>query len=171
MEVPFADFLIKADYKMFLLHDPAVDALDPRLPARSGEVVADEYELLVRTTQDSARVRVILAQGHDRPAEADLLGKAAVTFPEGELIISEGGYGRQGPVALPEGAGRYEISVWVNTEARAEAWTETQRAIREERDLPALHSRLTALDGVDWYQLLFVRTTEQPSLDDDEEDE
>lgn len=170
MEVLFADVLVKADYKMFLLHDPAVDALDPMLPGQAGEVVAQEYELLVRTAQDTARVRVILVQGEARHASAELLGRGVVTFPEGELVISEGGYGQQGPVALPEGAGRYEVTVWTNADARAEAWTETQRAIREEHDLAALDGRLTALDGVEWYRLAFVRTAEQPSLDEEDDE-
>ncbi len=167
MEVPFADFLVKPDYKMFQLRDPAVDALDTKLPAQAGEVVSNEYELLVRTAQDSARVRVVLASGAGCPADAELLARQEVTFPEGELIVAEGGYGQQGPVALPQGAGRYEISVWTNGRTRTEAWGETQRAIREQRDLALLDEELTTLDGVEWYRLLFVRTAEQHSSDDE----
>lgn len=171
MDVPFADVLVKADYKMFLVHDPAVDALDPMLPARVGEVVANEYELLVRAIQDSARVRVVLTTSGATPAAGELLGRGVVTFPEGELVVSEGGYGQQGPVTLPQGAGRYEISVWTDTDARARAWAETQQAIRDERDLSELDVRLTALDGVEWYRLTFVLTAEQPALDDEQDDE
>lgn len=171
MDVSFANVLVKADHKMFLVHDPAVDALDPRLPVLVGDVVANEYELLVRAIQDSARVRVVLATSEAAPAAGELLGRGVFTFLEGELIVSEGGYGRQGPITLPEGAGRYETSVWTYADARARAWAETQQAIRDERDPTKLDVRLRALDGVEWYRLTFVRTAEQPVLDEEQGDE
>lgn len=161
------EFLVHADRKLLSVHDAAVDApLDPTLALRPGMVLADEYELCVRTAQDSARIRVLLENDSDGdtaplPEGEQIAGRAVVAFPDGNLVVSEGTYGAQAPVPLPGGAGRYQITVSTSQSDRQDTSRQTDQIIAEEDDLAAMRTRLRQLDGREWYRLRLRRLDPQ----------
>lgn len=171
-------FLADSDTRMITVQGAGIEVYEMDLVQDLSQNIANAgtYQLAIGVAQSGSRVRIDV--DHIAPGvSVELDGKGTVVcdhvveFYDTLVTINGGAVGTQGQFVLPDGPGRYRVVVTTDIDGRAEIARAEQQIFDEHgTDLATIRTRLSELDGAEWYHL-FLRYEEPIPDGDDDDDE
>lgn len=166
--------MVSGNYRMFGFHDPTCEEIDNFSTAQSGASARDvgwaPNALMVQLIYDLVNISVQVEVYEGDPSNdgsADLLHQGRLALPGGTVSIPQSlDEEWQRGVALPAGAGTYDVHIFGYGRERAKALREQQMTAPADQPVAG-----EAFDGVESYRIRLRQISPEPGWPDDEDDD
>lgn len=156
-----------ADRGVVSLHGDQLDVFDASALTGDADapVTGNDLEVCLRVAQPLAKITISCVS--TTMTTAAMIGETTLDLPTGQLIVSAGTLGAQGPFPLPDGPGLYRVRVYTDIATRDEIAAAVTEIVASSPDVTAITSRVRPLHGRETYVVEFSRLGDSPEdLDD-----